>query len=316
MADDIQDDKGNWLAADDLGGGRKIPRVKLAAGADGEAADISEANPLFVQIAGASGGGSETDLSIVLYRVKTAFTGASVGDTVSATRAITVVDDTVTQVGSTLWRNESTDAVLVSAPSAANLEAVGATGLTNAQLVAAGLATQTTAAAILAGVTAATPAGENLIGATGTPGDVITITPALDTTAYAVGDVLFDRTVVTNAVRTNGGWGILQSLALTDKADIGPALDLYVLSTNVTLGTFNVAPSISDANALKLTYIGSIAAADWKDVGGAKVVSLRGIGQQLKAETGVRDLYLAAITQTAATWANGDIEVDVGMLWS
>lgn len=148
MADDIQDSNGQWLAADDLGDGRKIPRVKLAAGADGEAADISEENPLFVQVV--SAGGAETDLSIVLYRVKTAFTGASIGDTVTATRAISIVSDTVTQVGSTLWRNESTDAVLASAPSAANLEAVGATGLTNAQLVAAGLMSETKGEAIRA----------------------------------------------------------------------------------------------------------------------------------------------------------------------
>src|SRR5438477_8247250 len=64
------------------------------------------------------------------YRVKTAFTGASVGDTVTATRILDVSGAVVTQLGATLWYNETTAAALASAPSAANLELVGSTALT------------------------------------------------------------------------------------------------------------------------------------------------------------------------------------------
>lgn len=174
-----------------------------------------------------------------------------------------------------------------------------------------------TIAALAAAIVSGQPlaAGENFIGRTGTPGAVLAVTPALDTSAYGVGDTFFDRTLLTDAVRTAGGWAIVNSIALTDAADIGPALDLYILDADVTLGTFNVAPSISDTNAVGLTHIGSIAAADWKDVGGAKVVS-KTLGQQVKAAADTRNLWLAAVTQTAGTWTANAIQIDVGMLWS
>ncbi len=46
MADNFQDGSNPWLAADDLGSGVKIPRVKMTFGADGSAADVSGTNPL------------------------------------------------------------------------------------------------------------------------------------------------------------------------------------------------------------------------------------------------------------------------------
>lgn len=49
MADDIQNENGDWLAADDLGGNRKIKRVKLAIGGNGVAVDVDDSNPIPVR---------------------------------------------------------------------------------------------------------------------------------------------------------------------------------------------------------------------------------------------------------------------------
>lgn len=46
MADDMQTGNGQWVAADDLGNGSKVPRVKLQVGADGIATDVSAESPL------------------------------------------------------------------------------------------------------------------------------------------------------------------------------------------------------------------------------------------------------------------------------
>lgn len=86
-------------------------------------------------LAGMGGGGAagaDRELVVTTYRCKTAFAGASVGDTITATQVIDV-SATPTTV-STIWRNQTTAADLASAPSAVNLEIVGSTALTDAQL--------------------------------------------------------------------------------------------------------------------------------------------------------------------------------------
>jgi hypothetical protein len=85
---------------------------------------------------GGSGGTGGTtidrELVVTTYFVKTAFTGASVGDTITATQIIDVTGTPTTV--STLWRNQTTGLDLASTPSAANLTLLGSEALTDAQL--------------------------------------------------------------------------------------------------------------------------------------------------------------------------------------
>ena len=80
------------------------------------------------------GGGSTIDreLVTVTYLCKNAFTGASIGDTITMTQVIDVTSNPTTV--STIWRNQTTAADLASAPSASNLDYVGSSALTNTQL--------------------------------------------------------------------------------------------------------------------------------------------------------------------------------------
>lgn len=82
---------------------------------------------------GNSGSGADRELVVSTYRCKTAFTGASVGDTITATQVIDVSGATPTTI-TTIWRNQTTATDLAGAPSAANLELTGSTALTDAQL--------------------------------------------------------------------------------------------------------------------------------------------------------------------------------------
>jgi hypothetical protein len=93
-----------------------------------------------VESGGGGGGGSSSDRELVVttYRVKTAFAGASVGDTITATQVIDVSGTPSTV--STIWRNQTTATDLGAAPAAANLELVGSQALTDAQLRAAAVA--------------------------------------------------------------------------------------------------------------------------------------------------------------------------------
>jgi len=90
--------------------------------------------------AGRGGGaGSDRELVVTTYFVKTAFSGASVGNTITSTQIIDVTSTPTTV--STIWRNQTTASDLGSVPSAANLTLIGSNALTNAQLRASSVAT-------------------------------------------------------------------------------------------------------------------------------------------------------------------------------
>lgn len=86
------------------------------------------------------GGGSPLDKELVVttYRVKTGFTGASIGDILTLVQVIDVSGAEVT-TASTRWRNHTTGLDLGSAPSATNIELVGSQGITNAELRSAAI---------------------------------------------------------------------------------------------------------------------------------------------------------------------------------
>lgn len=158
-------------------------------------------------------------------------------------------------------------------------------------------------------------AGENHLGQVGTHTKIVAVALTLDTSAYAAGDVMADTQVVSNALRVNDGTGILQSITLLDKDDQTAAqIDLVFLSANVSLGTENAAPSITDSNAESILGIVSLASTDFVDVGGAKVATKVNIGLPLVAAAAGKDIYVAAIARGTPTQTSAGIVLRLGIL--
>ena len=149
--------------------------------------------------------------------------------------------------------------------------------------------------------------GTQHIGEVGGRLKLVQVTFTMGTTAYGAGDVLADTQIITACMRADAGAGYLQSLTLNDKDDQGLPLDVYIIQTNTSLGTENSAPDISDANADNILGWFSVAAADYKDVGGAKLASLRNIGLPVIAAGGADDLYVALVTQGTPTHSGSGI---------
>lgn len=150
------------------------------------------------------------------------------------------------------------------------------------------------------------------------PDLVVTVTPTLDTSAYASGDLLFDSTEVANAVRTNGSTAILQSVTLLDKADQGVAMTLLFANAATDFGTLNSAPDPDDAECATVLGIVRIATADYIDLGGAKVATASNIGLLLKAGAATTSLYVAGVnsTGTPTYGAASDLVLQLGFLRS
>lgn len=71
--------------------------------------------------------------TVTTYKVKTNFSAASVGQTITCTQVIDISTDPPTTL-SALWRNQSTSSDLGAAPLAEYLTLMGATALTDAEL--------------------------------------------------------------------------------------------------------------------------------------------------------------------------------------
>jgi hypothetical protein len=126
---------------------------------------------------------------------------------------------------------------------------------------------------------------------------LLEVTLTLDTSAYADGDVLADTQPILRALRAENSVSKLDSLVLLDEDDQGVALDLVFFSANVSLGTENAAPSITDANARNQLGFVKIATTDYIDLGGCRIATKTNIDLPLKSAAGTTTLYVAAITR-------------------
>lgn len=126
---------------------------------------------------------------------------------------------------------------------------------------------------------------------------VASLAPVLDTSIYAAGDVLFDTIIIPGVVPVAGGAMELRSIELLDEDDQGIALDLVFFDSLASLGTFNVAPAITDANGRAALGFISILTTDYIDLGGCRIASKNNIGMVLQAAASAQDLYVAAITR-------------------
>ena len=134
----------------------------------------------------------------------------------------------------------------------------------------------------------------------------VSITPTLDTNVYANGDVLFSASV--SLGEFGAAFAELLSVTVIDKDDQGGALDLWFINGNISLGTANSAPNISDANAVALIGRVPIAAADYYDLGDAKAACIKNVGLLLP-----QYCYVSAISRDAKTYSASGLRFNFGL---
>lgn len=144
---------------------------------------------------------------------------------------------------------------------------------------------------------------------------VIQATFTVDTSAYASGDVIANPVEIPKAVLGVDGVSVLQSLTLTDLADQGVALSLVFTTDATVLGTINSAPNISDANVLaKVLGVVAVGTADYLDLGGARVATLRNIGLMLQPASGKDSIFVGVVNGagTPTFGAATDLSIRLG----
>jgi hypothetical protein len=141
---------------------------------------------------------------------------------------------------------------------------------------------------------------------------ITSVTLTVDTGAHADGDVLADSQIVSACLRANDGTGTIINVTAIDEGDQGFGFDLFFLDANSSIGTENAAPSITDDNSRNILGWLRIAAADWIDLGGTRIASVP-CSIPVKGVTGADDIYVAAVTRGAGTWAADDITLRIAI---
>lgn len=144
---------------------------------------------------------------------------------------------------------------------------------------------------------------------------IVDITPVMDTSIYASGDVLADTFAVTNIGRTKNFGGTIETLVLIDEDDQGAAMTVLFFGANVSLGTVNGAPSISDANARNFIGKVTVATTDWLDLGGVRVAYFNLLGMIYRPATDTQNIYAAILNGTGTpTYTASGLKLRIGVV--
>lgn len=190
------------------------------------------------------------------------------------------------------------------------------TGLISAKLQdGSGNAITSTSSALDVNIkSGAVPAGENHIGAIGGNTFEQITTQTTQNAAYSAGNCVGGLITLTNAMRTSGGTGIIQSIHLIDKDNQKAAMDLLVFNANPTAATITDKTAfVYSTDITKQIARIPIAASDYVTYNSIATVSLGGLSKIVKAN-GSQTLYGALVTSGTPSYTGTSqviIQVDI-----
>lgn len=122
---------------------------------------------------------------------------------------------------------------------------------------------------------------------------VVDVTLSPDTSPLGANDVAVATQVIKDALGSDQEGGVLLSVQVIDKDDQKAALTLFFFDADVSLGTANAAPSITDADAARILGKVDVGTADYHDLGGVSVASPAFDPFGLKPAPATRNIYVA-----------------------
>lgn len=132
---------------------------------------------------------------------------------------------------------------------------------------------------------------------------LITVNPAISTSAYVAGNTVGGAQNLANAVTTRSGTGLLQSLVILDKANQKAPLDILIFSkAPVGAMTDHAAFAFGAGDDLNIVARVSVAASDYVTLASEAVAVKSSLGIAVKAVNGGTSLYAVAVTSGTPTY--------------
>lgn len=145
---------------------------------------------------------------------------------------------------------------------------------------------------------------------------VITLTPAIQTSAYATGDLIGGKQLLANASRGFTGSGVISHIAVTDKDAINAEFDLVFFSSDPSASTFteNGSLSINDNDLIKRICTINISSSSYTSY--PTNSSSDSLNNNCVFKTlGSTNAYLAVIIRSSATYlSTSSLTFRIGIL--
>lgn len=137
----------------------------------------------------------------------------------------------------------------------------------------------------------------------------VSLTPSIDTSAIVVNDVLAATEILTAACPAADVPCYLIGVTLLDKSHTSAGIDLWLIRTNVALGTENAAVSIADTDAEQVIDYVQFNLGDKKDLVNSYFWAV-GCRIPIRPASGTANIYIALKmneVSTTADYSTGDI---------
>lgn len=135
----------------------------------------------------------------------------------------------------------------------------------------------------------------------------ITLTPTLDTNAYATGDQVSTLQTLSGLMPDHGA-GEIKQIVMLDKAKQSAALDLFFFdSSSVTLASDNSAFAISDADMLNCIGVVNILSTDYDVIGSTSSIATITVPFMVQPRGNGPTIYMAIVSRGTPTYAASDL---------
>lgn len=148
---------------------------------------------------------------------------------------------------------------------------------------------------------------------------VVSVTPTVSASPdYSINDAVGGKQTLANAVRVSGGTAVLQSIQITDAANVKPQMEILFFDSDPSSATItdnsgftfstDIAKLIGRVSVVTSDYVGGIGSTPYA------IAHLSNLGRLLKAN-GSTSLYVAVVAQAGINLAGtSDLRFDYGFL--
>lgn len=143
------------------------------------------------------------------------------------------------------------------------------------------------------------------------------VTPTLDTSAYADNDVLFNSVEIQNVLYAPGRAAELISISAHDLSDQAVDFDLIFTQNALTLGTINAAVSAADSAITAAGFLGHVsltASANAIDLINGHAYTWAGSPIMLEGATGSKSIHMSGVLRSGTpTFAAAGLVFAIGV---
>jgi hypothetical protein len=122
-----------------------------------------------------------------------------------------------------------------------------------------------------------------------------TVTPSIDTSAYAAGDVFFDTTAITSAVLSADQSGLVVGAKLLVKSDVAFGCRIILMNANTSIGTFNAVPDPTDTEGEDQGHDFLLNQSGQVDMGAYRTMTATGLYIPVYPASGTTTIYVAGV---------------------